>query len=152
MPGLPVLHYLPEACSNSGPLSQWCHPYIAWFILYGSLTVSCRWLNMIHFSKHVLGEISGLLFLSFVGHLLNGSHTLAATISKTKVLFSSVVQSCLTLYNPMDCSTPVLPVHHQLPEFTQTHVHWVGCAFQPSHPPSSPSPPTFNVSQYQGFF
>ena len=51
--------------------------------------------------------------------------------------FSSVTQSCLTLCNTMDCSTPGLPVHHQLPEFTQTHVHWVGDAIQPSHPLSS---------------
>ena len=59
--------------------------------------------------------------------------------------FSSVAQSCPTLCNPMDCSTPGLPVHHQLPEFTQTHVHWVGDAIQPSHPLSSPSPPAFNL-------
>ena len=52
----------------------------------------------------------------------------------------------------MDCSTPVFPVHHQLPEFTQTHVHWVNDASQPSHPLSSPSPPTFNLSQHQGLF
>ena len=52
----------------------------------------------------------------------------------------------------MDCSTPGLPVHHQLPEFTQTHVHWVGDASQPSHPLSSPSPPAFNLSQHQGLF
>ena len=55
---------------------------------------------------------------------------------------SSVAQSYPTLCNPMDCSTPGLPVHHQLPEFTQAHVHWVGDAIQPSHPLSSPSPPT----------
>ena len=52
----------------------------------------------------------------------------------------------------MDCSTPGLPVHHQLPEFTQTHVHRVGNAIQPSHPLSSPSPPAFNLSQHQGLF
>ena len=66
--------------------------------------------------------------------------------------FSSVTQSCSTLCDPMDCSTPGLPVHHQLQEFTQTHVHWVGDAVQPSHPLSSPSPPTFNLSQHQGLF
>ena len=60
--------------------------------------------------------------------------------------------SCVRLCNPMDCSTPGLPVHHQLPEFTQTHVHWVGDAIQPSHPLSSPSPPTFNLSQHQSLF
>ena len=52
----------------------------------------------------------------------------------------------------MDCSMPGLPVHHQLPEFTQTHVHWVSDAIQPSHPLLSPSPPTFNLSQHQGLF
>ena len=57
------------------------------------------------------------------------------------IQFNSVIQSCLTLCDPMDCSTPGLPVHHQLPEFTQTHVHWTGDAIQPFHPLSSPSPP-----------
>ena len=70
----------------------------------------------------------------------------------TLVQFSSVTESCPTLCNPMDCSTPGLPVHHQLPEFTQAHVHWVGDAIQPSHPLSSPSPPSFNLSQHQGLF
>ena len=64
--------------------------------------------------------------------------------------FSSVTQSCLTLCGPVDCSTPGLPVHHQLLEFTQTHILWVGDAIQPSHPLSSPSPPAFNLSQHQG--
>ena len=67
-------------------------------------------------------------------------------------LFSSVAQSYPTLCDPMDYSKPGLPVHHQLPEFTQTRVHWVGDAIQPSHPPSSPSPPTFNLFQHQGLF
>ena len=66
--------------------------------------------------------------------------------------FSSVAQSCPTLCDPVNCSTPGLPVHHQLPEFTQTHVHQVGDAIQPSHPLSSPSPLTFNLSQHQGLF
>ena len=66
--------------------------------------------------------------------------------------FSSIAQSCLTLCHPVDCSTPGLPVHHQLPEFTQTYVHWVGDAIQPSHPLLSPSPPAFNLSQHQGLF
>ena len=67
--------------------------------------------------------------------------------------FSSVQSlSCVTLCDPMDCSMPGFPVHHQLPEFTQTHVHRVGDAIQPSHPLSFPSLPTFNLSQYQGLF
>ena len=65
---------------------------------------------------------------------------------------SSVAQLCLTLCDPMDCSAPGLPVHHQLLEFTQTHVHWVSDAIQPSHPLLSPYPPAFNLSQHQGVF
>ena len=68
------------------------------------------------------------------------------------VQFSSVAQSCLTLGDPMNRSTPGLPVHHQLPEFTQTDVHWVSDAIQPSHPLSSPSPPAPNSSQHQSLF
>ena len=66
--------------------------------------------------------------------------------------FSSLAQSCPTLCNPMNRSTPGLPVHHHLPEFTQTHVHWVRDAIQPSHPLLSPSPPAPNPSQHQSFF
>ena len=66
--------------------------------------------------------------------------------------FISVAQSCPTLCDPMNRSTPGLPVHHQLPESTQTHVHQVGYAIQPSHPLSSPSSPAFNLSQHQGLF
>ena len=65
--------------------------------------------------------------------------------------FSSA-QQCPTLCDPMDCSTPSLPVHHQLPEFTVIHVHWVSDAIQPSYILSSPSPPAFNLSQHQGLF
>ena len=66
--------------------------------------------------------------------------------------FSSVTQLYPTLCNPVNHSIPGLPVHHQFPEFTQTHVHWVGEAIQPSHPLSSPSPPALNLSQHQGLF
>ena len=66
--------------------------------------------------------------------------------------FSSVAQLCVTFRHPMDCSTPGFPVHHQFLEFAQTHVHWVSDAIQPSHPPSSPSPPAPNLSQHQGLF
>ena len=68
------------------------------------------------------------------------------------VQFSSVAQSCPTLCNTMNRSTPSLPVHHQLPEFTQTHVHRVSDAIQPSHPLSSPFPPAPNPSQHQSRF
>ena len=69
-----------------------------------------------------------------------------------KIQFSLVAQSCPTLCNPVNCSMPGLPVHHQLPEFTQTHVHRVGDAIQPSHPLSSPFPPAPNLSQHQSLF
>ena len=64
----------------------------------------------------------------------------------------SVAWSCPALSDAVDCSTPGFPVHHQLPELTQTHVHWVGDAIQPSHPLSPPSPPAFNLSLHQGLF
>ena len=67
------------------------------------------------------------------------------------VAVNSVTQSCPTIWDPMDCSTPSFPIHHQLLEFAQTHVHRVSDAIQPSHP-LSPSPPAFNLSQHQGLF
>ena len=66
--------------------------------------------------------------------------------------FSSVTQSCPTLCDPTNRSMPGLPVHHQLLDFTQTYVHWVSDAIQPSHPLSPPSPPALNLSQHQGLF
>ena len=69
-----------------------------------------------------------------------------------QIQFSSVDQSCPTLCDPMNCSMPVLPVHHQLPEFTQTHVHRLGDAIQLSHPLLSPSPPAPNPSQHHSLF
>ena len=69
-----------------------------------------------------------------------------------RVQFSSGAQSCPTLCHPMNHSSPGLPVHHQIPEFTQTHVHRVSDAIQPSHPLLSPSPPATNPSQHQSLF
>ena len=71
---------------------------------------------------------------------------------KVSVQFSWVALSCPTLCDPMNCSMRGLPVHHQLPESTQTHVHWASDAIQPSHPLSSPSPPALSLSQHQGLF
>ena len=82
----------------------------------------------------------------------NRNHGTTKEVLSHSVQFSLVAQSCPTLCNPMNHSMPGLPVHHQLPESTQTNVHWVGDAIQPSHPLSSPSPPTFNLSQHQGLF
>ena len=73
-----------------------------------------------------------------------------AQFSLSSVQFS--VRLCSVQLVPMDCSTPGLPVHHWIPEFAQTQVHWVSDAIQPSHPLSSPSPPAFNLSQHQGLF
>ena len=80
--------------------------------------------------------------------LLRFQQTLTHSLSQ----FSSVTQSCLTLCDYMDCSTLGFPVYHQFPELTQTHIHWVSDAIQPSHPLLSPSPPAFNLSQHQGLF
>ena len=82
------------------------------------------------------------ILISFILHII---------LETNLVQFSSVTQSCLTLCDPMDCSMPGFPVHHQFPELTQTHVHQVSNTIQQSHPPS-PSPPTFNLSQHQGLF
>ena len=90
-----------------------------------------------------------LLFVHFRMMLILNCSLLLSVCS---VQFSSVTQSCPTLCNSMNCSTPGLPVNHQLPEFTQTHVHRVGDAIQPSHPLSSPFPPAPNPSQHQSLF
>ena len=82
---------------------------------------------------------------------LQKSHLIKKTVIQN-IQIRSVTQSCPTLCDPMNHSTPGLPVHHQLPAFTQTHVHRVNDAIQPSHPLSSPSPPAPNPSQHQSLF
>ena len=96
-------------------------------------------------------------YFSYIGYY--GVSSLSCTVYPCRltvwyitVQFSSVAQSCPTLCDPINCSTPGLPVHHQLPEFTQTHVHRVSDAIQPSHPLLSPSPPARNPSQHQSLF
>ena len=106
--------------------------------------------------RTLLLNFSSCLFLNL---LFNSSsfgsqfkYFLLRDISLTlSIQFSSVTQSCPTLCNPMNCSTPGIPVHHQLLE-SQTHVHRVSDAIQSSHPLSSPSPPALNLSQHQGLF
>ena len=88
------------------------------------------------------------LFLSEPGVVTGTS---CCELQRVTLQFSSVAQSCLTLCDPMDCSTPGLPVHHQLLEFTQTHVHRVCDTIQLSYPLSFPSPPAFNLSQHRVF-
>ena len=110
----------------------------------------------------IIGRIMGLwCFRSEKYQSINFSGLMSKNIVYThfwayfdleSVQFSSVAQSCLTFCDPMNCSTPGLPVHHQLPEFIQTHVHWVDDAIQPSHPLLSPSPSALNLSQHEGLF
>ena len=105
--------------------------------------------------------------LNVNGYVLLGASTWDSTVVKCSMLlqgppsfllmdqsvqFNSVTQSCPTLCDTMDCSLPGFPVHHQLPELAQTHVHRVSDAIQPSHPLSSPFPHTFNLSHHQGIF
>ena len=89
--------------------------------------------------------------ISFGDRLSLWSNSHPYTTTGKTVQFSSVAQSCLTLCDPVDCSTPGVPVHHQLPELAQTHVHQLSDAIQPSHPLLSPSRPAFNLSQHQVF-
>ena len=97
-------------------------------------------------------HLRGLLKTKFGYGEALGSKTGWLDVCLSSVQFSSVVQSCLTLCDPMNRSTPGLPVHHHLLDFTQTHVHWVCDVMQPSHPGSSPSPPAPNPSQHQSLF
>ena len=114
--------------------------------------------TQIRASQKIPGRISPFLSLviSFLKNILRLPYLFEKkncnTFVEVSVQFSSVTQLCPTLCDPMNCSTPGLPVHHQLPEFTQTHVHRVRDAIQPSHPRSSPCPPAPNPSQHQSLF
>ena len=113
-------------------------------VLSNESTLGMRWPKYWSFSFSIIPskEHPGLIF--FCCHFL-----LQCMNVKSE---SEVAQSCPTLRDSVDCSTPGLPVHHQLPEFTQTHIHQVSDAIQPSHPLSSPSPPAPNPSQHQSLF
>ena len=122
--------------------------------------LDCKEIQPVH-PKEISPEYSleGLIVklkLQYLGHLMRRTDLFEKVYNlyfySFLCHFSSVTQPCLTLCDPMDCSTPGLPVHHQLPESTQTHVHRVSDAIQPSHPLLSPSPPAFNLSQHQGLF
>ena len=156
IPDFPVYHQLSEftqlmSVGSVMPSSRHilCRPLFLLPSIFPSIgvfsneSVLCiRWPKYWSFSFSISpsNEYSGLISfrMDWLGHLFS-------------IQFSSVAQSCPTLCDPMDHSTG-LPVHHQLLEFTQTHVHWVGDAIQPSHPLSSPSPPALNPSQHQGLF
>ena len=116
---------------------------------FSHLRISIRYvLDLLTLSSMILLYEKTSLVLSFNLLILFSMSNLLLNLSVN--LNSSVAQSCPTLCDPIECSTPGLPVHHQLLEFTHTHVHWVGDATQPSHPLSSPSPPALNLSQNQG--
>ena len=124
-------------------LLEYC--ILMWFSCWGLKIRSHSWGK----GYRVFSEGSSDYIINLKASMIILSHSIFTwQISQ----FSSVTQSCLTLCNPMDCSTPGFPVHHQLLEFAQTHVRWVCDAIQPSHPLSSPSPPTFNFFQHQGLF
>ena len=109
-----------------------------------------RTLQWVAISSTRVQHCSGLPFLPSGFFLTQGSNPRFLCLFYWQI--RSLTQLCLTLGDPMNHSTPGLPVHHQLPEFTQTHVHRVSDAIQPSHPLSSPSPPAPNPSQHQSLF
>ena len=113
--------------------------------LFAVRVVSFAYLRLLIFLLAVL--IPACVSSSLAFHMMYSAYKLSK-----KGQIRSVTQSCLTLCNPMNRSTPGLPVHHQLPEFTETHVHRVSDAIQLSHPLSSPSPPAPNPSQHQSLF
>ena len=107
--------------------------------------------TQVHASQCIYAKISAVyLSMKLIYQIFN--FIKVCQIFSKGVQFSSVVQPCPTFCDPMNCSTPGLPVHHQLLEFTQTHIHRVGDAIQPSHPLLSPSPHAPNPSQHQGLF
>ena len=115
------------------------------FQLIRSMTIKLNFGVVFSMKTHLHLYKNPVLFYQF-------SRSQHLTLHCKSVQFSSITQSCPTLHNPMNCSMPNLPVHHQLPEFTQSQVRWVGDVIQPSHPLSSPSPPAPNPSRHQGLF
>ena len=162
---LPCPSLYPGVCSDSCPLSQWYHPTISSsavpfsscpqsFPASGSFPMS--WLFPSVGQRIRASSLATVLPMNIQGWFpldwLVWSPFCSRNSQESSVQFSSVTRSCPTLCHPMNCSTPGLPVHHQLPEFVQTHVHWVGDAIQPSHPLLSPFPPAPNPSQHQSLF
>ena len=127
---------------------QWIYPPSA---TWGTCAGFPWSLENMRTTKGILGPLKGLCTGSWSFHPPLHIYTHICTYI-CMFQFSSVAQWYLTLWDPMNCSTPGLPVHHQLSESTQTHAHCVGDAIQPSHPLSSPSPPALNLSQHQGLF
>ena len=131
-----------------------CHPLLFLHSIFPSIrvffpnesAVCIRWPKYWSFSFSISPSNEYLGLISFK------IDCLISLLSKGLQTFGSVAQSCPTFCNPMNCSTPGFPIHHQLPELAQTHVHRVSDAIQPSHRLSSPSPPAFSLSQHQGLF
>ena len=116
---------------------------------YHDLIITILEIVLLTFCTSTSWDSDNLCNFLKITQLINGEN---GTPSTSHSQFSSVTQLCPTLCDSMNRSMPGLPVHHQLPESTQTHFHWVGDAIQPSHPLSSPSPPALNLSQHQGLF
>ena len=128
-----TVHYILKVCSRYIPYT---YTHFSW--IHVNVTTKWQGAKLVRF-KDILHKY--IRYLYYYRYIITYLYQ-----------FSSVAQSCATLWDPMNCGTPGLPVHHRLPEFTQTHVYWIGDAIQPSHLLSSPSPPAFNLSQHQGLF
>ena len=128
------------------------------FIVLVEMTLKILMCNIFYRQAHIsifhviLISINVYFFKSRSDNFFRCFWVLLNIVIQFFLQFSSVIEYCPTLFNAMDCSTPGLPVHHQLLESNQTHVHWVGDAIQPSHPLSSPSPPALNLSQHRALF
>ena len=141
-------------------LLDWEVPFYSYFAQFKPWMGFEFWQMIFKFKWLCIGIIYNFLLcfvnLNYIDWFLNVKTTCFPAImvymTLTSVQFSSVAQSWLTLWDPMNRSMPGLPVHHKLQESTQTHVHWVSDAIQPSYPLSSPSPPASNPSQHQGLF
>ena len=148
-----------------------------WCAVFHGVANSQTWLSDWTIAKGVLKKMNAKAIYALVNFskiwYLNNNYSIPLSFRNTSVFFNQIIlylseylrvesyilhccclvtKSCLTICDPVDCSTPGFPVRHQLPEPTQTHVHWVGDAIQPSHPLLSPSHPAFNLSQHQGLF
>ena len=154
-PGFPILNYLPEfahthvhwvsdAIQPSHPLS----PTSPLTINLSQHQGLFQWVDSSHQVAKSFGASASVLPMNIQGWCALGFTGLISLSDQIR----SVTQSCPTPCDPMNRSTPGLPVHHQLPEYTQTHIHHLGDAIQPSHPLLSPSPPAPNPSQHQSLF